>query len=205
MKRAIRAGALLVLVAALALALPVRRWLGLEPELPVLGQAPEFHLVADDGSAFASSLLDGRVWVASFLYTSCPGPCPRLVERLKQVRRTVPVSSMAIISISVDPDTDTAPVLAGYKTKHAIASSDAWTFLTGPSADVIPLVQRGFLTGVSRDGAPGEEGAVAHGTRVALIDGQHRIRGFYATEEDSELSRLERDAAALAAAESGTR
>jgi protein SCO1 len=165
--------------------------------LPVLAEAPAFRLLSDDGREFSSESLRGRAWLASFLYTSCPGPCPRLVERLKTVRSRVPATDVAFVSFSVDPEHDTPPVLAEYKAKHGISPGDQWTFVTGPSEDVLALVQRGFLTGVGAGEAGGEEGAVSHGTRVALVDAQQKIRGFYSTESDEDLERLVRDARAV--------
>ena len=167
--------------------------------LPILAEAPKFDLVADDGRPFVSDSLRGRVWLASFLYTSCPGPCPRLVEKLKRVRKEIPPAEIAFVSFSVDPDTDTPEVLRKYKAAHGIGADDAWTFVTGPAGDVIALVQKGFLTGVQRENAASpDEGSVSHGTRVALIDRDGHVRGFYSTEgENDDLERLVRDARSL--------
>lgn len=165
--------------------------------LPVLGQVPAFRLVSDEGRGFGSDELKDRPWLASFLYTTCPGPCPRLVERLKVVRRTVPATDLAIVSFSVDPATDTPEVLAAYKAARGIAAGDAWTFVTGPPEEVIELVQKGFLTAVERGSGDTEEGAVSHGVRVALIDGQGGIRGFYATDSDEDVARLAHEVASL--------
>lgn len=192
MNRLLLAAAALVVVVALV---ALQRGSGTPP--PVLGQVPAFRLVADDGTAFDSASLDGHAWLASFLFTSCPGPCPRLVERLKSLRREIPAGSLAFVSFSVDPGVDTPEVLRAYKDTHAITSDDAWTFVTGPESDVLAIVQRGFLTGVERGDPSGPEGAVTHGVRVALVDGRRRIRGFYATDDDAELERLKHDASAL--------
>jgi len=166
-------------------------------ELPVLGQVPEFRLVSDDSRPFGSAELKDRAWLASFLYTTCPGPCPRLVERLKVIRRAVPAADLAIVSISVDPAADTPEVLTAYKAARGIGEADAWTFVTGPPEEVIELVQKGFLTAVERGSGNTEEGAVSHGVRVALIDGDGGIRGFYATDSDEDVARLARDAVTL--------
>lgn len=175
---------------------PLRSWLGLAPSPPILGQVPEFLLVAEDGKPYGSASLKGRPWLASFFYATCPGPCPRLIERLKIVRRDIAPARLAFVSITVDPVTDTPAVLAAYKTARGIGSDDAWSFLTGPPDQVIPLVQRGFMTGVERsDGSP--EGNVIHGLSVALVDGEGHIRGFYSTESDDSLARLKRDVDAI--------
>lgn len=170
----------------------------LAPEPPVLGQVPEFELVGDDGKPFGSANLAGRNWLASFLFTSCPGPCPKLVESLKTLRAKIPASELAFVSFSVDPLTDTPGVLAEYRKQKGIGADAAWTFVTGPEETMLALVRRGFLVAVEKSNDPaGEDGAVIHGVRVGLIDGQRRIRGYYNTEVADDMERLERELAAL--------
>ena len=170
----------------------------LAPEPPVLGQVPAFELVGDDGKPFGSATLDGKNWLASFLFTSCPGPCPKLVERLKTLRGKIPASDLAFVSFSVDPVTDTPDKLTAWRKERGIAPDAAWTFVTGPEDKVLPLVKRGFLVAVEKNSDPSsEDGAVIHGVRVGLIDGQRRIRGYYNTELPVDLERLERELAAI--------
>ena len=47
----------------------------LEKPLPVLGEVPAFELVDQHGQAFQRAALNGHVWVADFIFTTCPGPC----------------------------------------------------------------------------------------------------------------------------------
>jgi protein SCO1/2 len=185
-------------VLTVAIAIVLAGCPSLAPEPPVLGQVPEFHLVGDDGKPFGSESLAGRNWLASFLFTSCPGPCPKLVERLKSLRAGIPPGDLAFVSFSVDPSTDTPAVLTGYRKERGIAADSAWTFVTGPEDQVLALVRRGFLVAVEKTGDPSsEEGAVIHGTRVGLIDGQRRIRGYYDTDLPEDLERLRRELAAI--------
>jgi protein SCO1/2 len=199
----VRRGLLLVGAAAVACAVvfsssPLRRLVGIGPTPPVLGEAPNFSLVGDDGKPFSSESLRGRPWLASFLFTSCPGPCPKLVAKLKALRERVPASRLVFVSFSVDPGTDTPEVLAAYKRKHGIGEDAGWTFLTGPEGEVTRLVQQGFLTGVERTGpSSGADGGITHGLRVALVDSRGHLRGFYATEDDEGLQRLESELSAI--------
>src|SRR5258706_13969152 len=54
--------------------------------LPVFYDVPEFELVAQDGRQFNSKVLRGKVRVADFIYTTCPGPCPRFKTQICEVR-----------------------------------------------------------------------------------------------------------------------
>ena len=123
---------------------------------------------------------------------------------MKALRLRIPAAELAFVSFSVDPGTDTPEVLTAYKRKHGIADTDGWTFVTGPTDDVLGLVEQGFLTGVERSDPGSGDGGITHGTRVVLVDAHRHIRGFYATDRDEDVERLERDAARARLSMTGT-
>ena len=51
--------------------------LGATP-LPVLAQLPDFRLLERNGRTLGLADLRGKVWIADFIFTRCPGPCPRM-------------------------------------------------------------------------------------------------------------------------------
>ena len=91
-----------------------------EPEtLPVIRELPEFTLTSDKGEPFSPADLRGKVWVADFIFTSCPGPCPIMTRNMADVAETLKMyDDIAFVSISVDPETDTPEVLAKYAAHH---------------------------------------------------------------------------------------
>src|ERR1700686_554401 len=102
--------------------------------LPVYYDVPAFDLVAQDGQAFDSKVLSGKIWVADFIYTTCPGPCPRMTSQMHEVQKaTAKMQGVKLVSFTVDPERDTPPVLAEYAKMHG-ASAERWYFLTGPPA-----------------------------------------------------------------------
>src|SRR5262249_30879780 len=55
--------------------------------LPVYGSVPDFTLTDQKGDNFASAQsLRGKVWVADFFFTNCPGPCPRMSSQMHDVQ-----------------------------------------------------------------------------------------------------------------------
>jgi cytochrome oxidase Cu insertion factor (SCO1/SenC/PrrC family) len=107
----------LVLGAILIVTLAIRLvGVGLSrPELPVMTRVPSFALTDQTGGAFTSRDIAGKVWVASFIYTTCPGPCPRVVQRVAEVQRRLgDEPDVRFVSFSVDPAADTPAVLAAY-------------------------------------------------------------------------------------------
>ena len=167
-------------------------------ELPVIGVVPWFELVDHNAAPFTSSALEGRVWVASFIYTTCPGPCPRVVQRVGNLARDFQGEPrLRFVSFSVDPQADTPPVLSVYARTHAIDTSK-WKLVTGPPERIFELVRDGFFLSIARaEGndveAIRDQGPIIHSTRLVLIDGAGRIRGYYDSEDRVALDRLAND------------
>ena len=138
--------------------------------LPVLGQVPPFQLTAQSGQPFDSQSLDGHVWVADFIYTTCPGPCPMMSSQMHRVQLST-TPGISLVSFTVDPQHDTPPVLAAYA-QHFTADPARWHFLTGEPSRLNDLGLRAFkLNSV--------DGSLIHSTRFVLVDGARRIRGYY--------------------------
>ena len=155
--------------------------------LPILGEVPEFQLVSETGQPFDSHVLDGRVWVVDFVYTTCDGPCPMMSSkmRLLQTQTASDMPDVRLVSFTVDPAHDTPPVLAAYG-KHFTQDPARWTFLTGESAKLNELGLKAFkLNGV--------DGSLGHSTRFTLVDRRRRIRGYYISSDDGFMPKLMHD------------
>src|SRR5258708_40040602 len=81
------------------------------------GTVPEFVLVNQDGQNFGSAQLRGKIWIADFIYTTCPGPCPMISSRMSELQKPLEKSDVHLVSFSVDPAKDTPQVLRGYAEK----------------------------------------------------------------------------------------
>lgn len=100
------------------------------PDLPSYGSVPAFALTDQAGAQFSSpAVLNGHVWVADFFFTSCPGPCPRMSSQMHQVQTALLKDGVRLVSLTVDPDHDTPPVLESYARRYG-ARDDVWYVLT---------------------------------------------------------------------------
>src|SRR5712692_1668916 len=93
------------------------------------GTVPEFVLVNQDGQSFGSAQLSGKIWIADFIYTSCPGPCPMISSRMSELQKPLENTDVHLVSVTVDPEKDTSEVLRGYAEKLQ-AQPGRWDFLT---------------------------------------------------------------------------
>jgi protein SCO1/2 len=161
------------------------------PELSSYGVVPEFQLTGQNDSVFDSKSLDGKIWVADFIFTNCPGVCPRMTSQMHQVQQAVSrMAEVRLVSFTVDPARDTPAVLAAYATLHH-ADATRWYFLTGPQATLHDLCRNVFKLG-------NVDGSLTHSTRFVLIDRKSQIRGYYDTSEADSIPKLVAGVHALA-------
>ena len=140
------------------------------------GVLPSFELVNQDAQPFGSMQLAGKIWIADFIFTSCPGPCPIISTRMSELQRPLEKTDVHFVSFTVDPEKDTPEVLREYAEKlHA--QPKRWDFLTGSRDAIYALTRDGFKLAVS-DGSE-ESGMPVHSTRVVLVDRRGTIRGYY--------------------------
>jgi protein SCO1/2 len=187
-----------VAVALMAVA-PIASSLRLRPPppLPVLATLPPFELVDQDGRRFGSQELEGRVWVASFIFTRCATICPAITARMARIqdRTRELATAFHLVSFSVDPGYDTPARLAEYARVHR-ASPRRWSFLTGPEEAVKRAVASGLKVSMG-GGAGGDPAEIFHDSHLVLVDGRGRIRAYYDSDEAKAVDQVVRDAGLL--------
>lgn len=195
-ERLVRKKSFWVLFFVLTFSYPIFRSVNrqLPPELPRLYKVPEFTLTNGFGKPFGSKDLKGKIYFASFMFTSCPTTCPGLIERIKVAQKRVKGlgQKIAILSISVDPDYDTPEVLHKYARKNK-ANPFVWRFLTGSRSELKSLLIDGFKVPMgNKEAVEGSVGSqkvslmdIAHSEKLVLVDGEGMIRGYYSTDKDA--------------------
>jgi protein SCO1/2 len=140
------------------------------------GQVPGFQLTNQEGRPFGRAQLAGKIWIADFIFTSCPGPCPVISSRMSELQKPLRHTDVHLVSFTVDPEKDTPEVLRDYADKLK-AQPGRWDFLTGAKDKIYDLSRNGFKLGVA--GGSGDAEGPVHSTRVVLVDRQGMIRGYY--------------------------
>ena len=86
---------------------------------------------------FYADLLQGKVVLINFFYTSCTSYCPRTTANLARLQDQFGEHfgrDVVMLSITVDPTVDTPPVLKKYA--EAFKPKPGWYFLTGTKEDI---------------------------------------------------------------------
>jgi protein SCO1/2 len=162
--------------------------------LPVLFDAATFALTDQDAKHFSSDQLCGKTWVADFVFTHCPGVCPRMTMRMSGLQKSLERRGVHFVSFSVDPERDTPEVLKKYAETYG-ADLSRWHFLTGEKAAMFQAARDMKLT-AEPAGVLGPD--IAHAEKFLLVDGRGRVRGAYDSKDEDDMKRLEADADALA-------
>lgn len=90
---------------------------------------------------FYSDLVKGRVVAVNFVFTTCTAICPSLTATFRRVQQQLQEKSLnaQLISISVDPTTDTPERLRAFAEKFK--AETGWSFVTGNSSDIDSLLK----------------------------------------------------------------
>ncbi len=117
------------------------------------GKVEDFTFIDQTGREVSRDDLKGKVWIASFFYSTCP-LCPsKHMPNLARIHNKLKnQSDVVIVSFSVNPQVDSPEKLAQFAEAHS-AQKDRWIFLTGDINETYHLIQNSFKqsVGVSQD------------------------------------------------------
>ncbi len=114
---------------------------------------PNIELLTQDGKRvrFYDDLVKGRVVLINMMFTTCVSICPPMtgnllkVQQLLQSRLSQKLGArlwekVLMLSITVDPETDTPAVLSEYARRYKVGPG--WYFLTGKKAEIDALLSK---------------------------------------------------------------
>ena len=155
-------------------------------DLPISGSVPDFEFTDSNGETISREDMEGKVWVADFIFTTCTMACPIMTGNMNLIHKSFKDdNNVRIISISVYPEYDTPEVLKEYASRYN-ANTDRWHFLTGPEESVKNIIKTGFKIGDYED-------IIFHSEKFALVDVRGNIRGYYSGMETEDMSKLKKD------------
>jgi cytochrome oxidase Cu insertion factor (SCO1/SenC/PrrC family) len=139
-----------------------------------------FSLTERSGRTVTEQDLRGKVWVASFIFTRCIGPCPAVTNTIAQLQQEFKDEpDVRFVTFTVDPARDDLKALNEYANSRR-ADPERWLFLTGDEATIHGLVRERFKLPIERktgpDVKPGDE--IGHSPRLVLVDRRGIIRAM---------------------------
>jgi protein SCO1/2 len=149
----------------------------IQPDFP--RHLVDFSLIDQSGRAFTRKDLAGKIVVVNFVFTSCSAVCPYVNAQMEKVQKlTAAQSDVRLLSLTMDPADDTAPVLAKYGQGFGQDPS-RWSFLTGSETEMQRLVGASFLPPDTTGEFGYMPGNFAHTQRIALVDAKGRLVEYF--------------------------
>lgn len=165
-----------------------------EPEAlteTVAVSVPDFSLTNQQGEPLGLSDMAGKIWVADFIFTSCPTICPAMTQEMARLQSEFVADPVYFVSFSVDPKRDTVDVLSRYATAYG-ADNRRWHFLTGDKTKIYQLAEQGFSLAAGHNGSE-----ILHSPRFVLVKADGNIHDYYDSRSKPAMLRLRRDVKTL--------
>ncbi len=139
-------------------------------------QAHDFHLVTEDGKPITLASYKGEPLLVTFIYSRCPLPqfCPLLNVKFAEMAHALhdhedEYPAAQLLSVSIDPEHDTVPVLKEFSKHFDAIQCGNWNFATGTPRQV-----RDFASNMGLDYWQ-DSGQVVHSVVTVLIDKSSKI------------------------------
>jgi len=129
--------------------------------------------------------LKGKMVVIDFFFVNCPTICPRMTRNMAAMEKafakdpkkeTSLDTAVQFISITVNPEHDSFPVLRAYA-DHYGANHDHWWFLTGDKKTIYNFARNELHVDVPP--GDGSSADFIHTDNWVLLDKNRYIRGYY--------------------------
>lgn len=150
-----------------------------EIEDPLNWDIESFDYMNQEEEQVSLADLNGKVWMADFVFTSCETVCPPMTFNMSKLNDALVeegVEDVQFVSFSVDPTVDTPEKIKAFMADYDLAKAD-WQFLTGYSQEEIEtFAQENFKALVRK---PEEGTQVDHATWFYLVDQDGKIVKAY--------------------------
>lgn len=143
-----------------------------------------FTFTDQNGDSFHSEQLDGKPWIASFMFTNCKTVCPPMTSELASLQKLLKEEEIEIniVSFSVDPYVDSPERIKTFLQNYTEDESN-WHFLTGYSQERIEEFARDYFQTIVQK--PTHSNQVIHGTNFFLVNEDGEVVGEYSYIDES--------------------
>ena len=139
---------------------------------------PPFSFTNQEGNTVTEKTFAGKIYVADFFFTSCPGICKRLTTNLALVQTAFKTDDQVLLlSHSVTPDIDSVPRLKQYAEEYGVITNK-WYLVTGNRDEIYGIAREAYFADEDM-GVKKSSSDFLHTENMLLIDKHRRIRGIY--------------------------
>jgi len=155
-------------------------------------QIRPFKLINQENRIFTEKDIEGKICVADFFFTTCPGICPKMTKSMSDIQKEfINDDAILLLSHSVTPEKDSVSVLKKYAIDKKI-DFNRWKLLTGDKDEIYDLGRKFYFVEEDEGIKKGNE-VFLHTENFILIDKERHIRGIYNGLDPSSINNLIND------------
>jgi protein SCO1/2 len=151
-----------------------------------------FTLLNQENKTFTEKDIEGKICVADFFFTTCPGICPKMTNSMADIQKEfIYDDEVLLLSHSVNPEKDNVAVLKEYA-KNKKINFIRWKLLTGDKNEIYDLGRKYYFVEEDEGIRKGND-IFLHTENFILIDKQRHIRGIYNGLDPNSINNLIKD------------
>lgn len=162
-------------------------------KLEPISKVGPFSFVNQDGQTVTNKDVAGKIYVAEYFFTTCPGICPMMNDNMKQVYSKYKDNpDFLILSHTCDPKTDSAAQLRRYADSMGV-NTNQWIFLTGRKDSLYNMARLSYTIDDPANHFTNIEDDFLHTQFWALVDRKGNVLKIYDGLKQKEINRLIKD------------
>lgn len=162
-------------------------------KLEPVSKVSVFRFTNQDGQPVTNKDVAGKIYVAEYFFTTCPGICPMMNDNMKQVYEKYKGNpDFLILSHTCDPKTDNAAQLKHYADSMGV-NTKQWIFLTGRKDSLYNMARLSYTIDDPANNLTSIEDDFLHTQFWALVDRKGNVLKIYDGLKQKEINRLIND------------
>ena len=167
--------------------LTVKPWIKRKDTISVV---QPFSFINQDGKTVTDKDVEGKVYVAEYFFTTCPGICPTLNTNMKKVyEKFKDEKDFLILSHTSDPERDSAQQLKKYADSMGVNTSK-WIFLTGRKDSLYTTARISYTLDDPANNLKSIEDAFLHTQYWALVNKKGEVKKVYDGLKEREINAM---------------
>lgn len=149
-----------------------------------------FAFRTQDGKQFTNSDVDGKVYVAEYFFTTCPGICPTMNNNMRQVyEKYKGKPDFMILSHTCDPERDSVQQLKHYSDSMKVDTRQ-WVFLTGRKDSLYNMARISYTIDDPANNLKSIDDDFLHTQFWALVNKKGEVKRVYDGLKEKEIREM---------------
>jgi protein SCO1/2 len=162
------------------------------PKIKPISAVQPFAFPDQEGKTITNKDVDGKVYVATFFFTTCTSVCPRLNNNLKPVYAEFKNEpDFLILSYTCDPSTDSVARLKWYAESVLRADASKWILLTGNKDSLYAMARHSYMIDDPKNEVQKGETDFLHTQLIALVNKKGEVVKIYDGLKPSEIQQMQ--------------